>query len=111
MPEITDEYMKQMLATTKSYTAVILKRGAAYKMPDVFPLIWEHARRNFLLREDGVLMIVCPISEDKEMAGVGIFNADASTTKALLEEDPAIKAGVLVYEMYPTRSFPGDSLK
>ncbi|MBS1916943.1 MAG: hypothetical protein JST87_11745 [Bacteroidetes bacterium] len=111
MPEITDEFMKQMLATTKSYTAVILKKSSAFKMPDVFPVIWEHGRRNFSLREDGILMIVCPISEDKEMAGIGIFNADAEKTKAIMDEDPAVKAGVLVYEIYPTRSFPGDSLK
>jgi hypothetical protein len=111
MADITDEFMKQMLTTTKSYTTVILKRSAAFKMPDAFPVLWEHGRKNFSLREDGVLMIVCPISEDKEMAGIGIFNADAATTKAIMDEDPAVKAGLLVYEIYPTRSFPGDSLK
>ena len=110
MTAITDEFMKQMMATTKNYTAVIIKRGPTYKMPEVYPIIWEHARNNFRLREEGLLSIVCPIREDEVMAGIGIFNADVEKTKELMEEDPAIKAGILLYEVYPTRSFPGDSL-
>jgi hypothetical protein len=27
-----------------------------------------------------------------------------------MDEDPAVKAGVFVYEVHPCRSFPGDSL-
>lgn len=110
MAAITDEFMKQMMTTTKPYTAVILKKGPGFKMPDVYPIIWEHGRNNFRLREEGLLSIVCPIREDELMAGIGIFNADVEKTKELMEEDPAVKAGILVYEIYPTPSFPGDSL-
>ncbi len=110
MTTITDEYMKQMSATTKNFTLVILKKGPAFKMPDVFPVIWEHGRRNYALRADGLLSIVCPVSDNTEMAGIGIFNADVEETKKILEGDPAIKEGILVYEIHPTRSFPGDSL-
>jgi hypothetical protein len=110
MTAITDEFMKQMMTTTKAYTAVILKKGPGFKTPDDYPIIWEHWRNNFRLREEGLLSIVCPIREDAVMAGIGIFNADAEKTKELMEEDPAIKAGILTYEIYPTRSFPGDSL-
>jgi hypothetical protein len=102
--------MKQMLAASKNYTAVILKKGPAFKMPDVYPIIWEHGRRNFSLRAEGLLSVVFPISGEGEMAGIGIFNADAAQTKKIIEEDPAIMANVLVYEIYPTKSFPGDSL-
>src|SRR5260221_12250774 len=104
MTVITDEFMKQMMTTTKSYTAVILKKGPAYKMPDVSPIIWEHGRKNFMLRADGYLSIVCPIRDHPVMAGIGIFSADVETTKELMEEDPAVKEGVLIYEIYPTRS-------
>ena len=110
MTTITDEYMKQMSATTKNFTAVILKKGPAFKMPDCFPVIWEHGRRNHVLRVEGLLSIVCPVMDDTEIAGIGIFNADVEQTKIIMEEDPAVKEKILVYEIHPTRSFPGDSL-
>ncbi len=107
---ITDEYMKQMSATTKPYTVVVLKKGPEFKMPEVFPIIWEHGRRNYQLRADGLLSIVCPIPSDDQMAGIGIFNADIEKTKEIMNEDPAIKANVLSYEVFASRSFPGDQL-
>ncbi len=110
MTTITDEYMKQMGAATKNYTVVILKKGPAFKMPDCFPVIWEHGRRNYALRADGLLSIVCPVADDTEIAGIGIFNADVEQTKKIMEEDPAVKEKILVYEIHPARSFPGDSL-
>lgn len=107
---ITDEFMQQMLATTKDYTAVLLKKTDAFKMPDVYPIIREHGRRNFSLRADGLLSIVCPIPNDPVMAGIGIFNATEEETKKIMAGDPAVVAGVLSYEVYATRSFPGDML-
>jgi hypothetical protein len=107
---ITDDFMKQMMTTTKNYTAVLLKRTDAFKMPDVYPIIWEHGRRNFSLRADGLLSIVCPIPDDPVMAGIGIFNTTLEETKKIMDEDPAVVAGVLSYEIYTTRSFPGDAL-
>jgi hypothetical protein len=85
MTTITDEFMKEMMATTKNYTAVILKKGPRFKMPDVYPIIWEHGRRNFALRAEGILAIVCPISDDTDIAGIGIFNADVAQTKKIME--------------------------
>ncbi len=110
MQEITDEYMKQMSATAKPYTVVILKRGPAFKMPDAYPVVWEHGRRNYQLRAEGILSIVCPIPGDPEMAGIGIFNTDAEQTKEIMKDDPAVKENILVYEAYASKSFPGDSL-
>ncbi len=107
---ITDEYMKQMLATVKGYTVVILEKGPNFADAGAQQIIWEHARRNFSLRADGLLSIVCPIRDEGDMAGIGIFNADPDRTKDIMADDPAIKAGVLIYEVYPTYSFPNDSL-
>jgi len=110
MFEITDKYMKQMSATTKPYTVVILKKGPAFKMPDVLPVVWEHGRRNYQLRAEGILSIVCPIPDDTAMAGIGIFNTDVEHTKNIMNGDPAVKENILVYEVYASKSFPGDSL-
>ncbi|HVU84829.1 MAG TPA: hypothetical protein VHC50_08305 [Puia sp.] len=107
---ITDDYMRQMMTTTKPYTVVILTKGPNFTRPDAMSIIWEHGRRNFQLRADGLLSVVFPIRDDSDKAGVGIFNADAEQTKKIIEGDPAIIEGILQFEIHPTRSFPGDSL-
>ena len=78
--------------------------------PRAEKIIWEHARRNFLLRARGLLPIVCPISDGSHLAGIGIFNADVDEAKAIVDQDPAVEKGILVYEAHPCRSFPGDCL-
>ena len=108
--EITDEYMKQMLAKTRNYSIVILKNGPNHDMADVKKIVWEHGRRNFALRREGVLSIVCPVSSKGEVAGIGIFNAPVEDTKKIMDEDPGVKAGIFTYEVHPCRSFPGDCL-
>jgi hypothetical protein len=110
LPTITDDTMLQGRATLRAYTLAILKRGPAYDPPHSDPVIWEHGRRNYALRAAGLLSIVCPISDGTPVAGIGIFNTDAAGVERILEGDPAIQAGILRYEVHPTRSFPGDSL-
>jgi hypothetical protein len=111
MATITDEYMQQMLTKTKEYSIVLLKpNAAADRHPDVQKILWEHGRRNFSLRADGQLSIVCPITEETGLSGIGIFNCNAEETKNIMDEDPGVKAGIFVYEIHPCRSFPGDSL-
>ena len=68
------------LATAKTYSLVILDPGA---------------RRNFQLRADGILRIVCPVNDD-------IFEATP---------DPGVQAGIFTYEVHPCRGFPGDALR
>ena len=110
MPVISDEFMKQMMSTTKSYSIVILKAGPKGHAPGVEHIVWEHGRRNFALREEGVLSIVCPVTDDSDVRGVGIFNADPEEVRKIMHEDPGVKEGDFVYEVHPCRSFPGDSL-
>lgn len=110
MPTITDDFMKQMMTTTKPYTLVLLTKGPNFNRPDAPAIIWEHGRRNFELRAEGLLSVVFPIRNDSDKAGVGVFNADVEQTKKIIEEDPAVKEGILNYEVHATRSFPGDRL-
>jgi len=110
MAEITDEYMMQMRTTTKNYTLMILKAGPRFTIPDVSKIIWEHGRKNFSLRADGLLSVVCPVSDESDVKGAGIFNADPDTVRDIMEEDPGVKEGVFIYELHPCRSFPGDKL-
>ena len=110
MAEITDEYMREMIAKTKQYCVVILKAGPHKQDEGVEKIIWEHGRRNFLLRAEGVLPIVCPIRDSSEVSGIGIFDAPVEEVRKIMDEDPGVQAGVFVYEIHPCRSFPGASL-
>jgi hypothetical protein len=110
LPTITDALMWQGHAMLRACTLAILKRGPAYDPPHSDPVIWEHGRRNYALRAAGLLSIVCPVADGSEIAGVSIFNADVAGVERILQGDPAIQAGILTYEVHPTRSFPGDTL-
>lgn len=110
MKEISDEFMMQMISQAKLYSVVSLKSGHNYGNPENQPIIWEHTRRNFELREKGLLSIVCPVSDETDLKGIGIFNADLEQTKQIMDGDPGVIAGVFIYEVHAARSFPGDSL-
>ena len=110
MTIITDEFMRQMLSKTKNYSIVILKATRKRNEPGIEKIIWEHGRRNFMLREDGLLSVVCPISDGNNVAGVAIFNATIEETKKIMDEDPGVKAGIFIFEIYTCHSFPGDTL-
>jgi hypothetical protein len=107
---ITDEFMREMISRTKPYCIVILKAGPNKHEPGADKIIWEHGRRNFALRAEGVLSIVCPVNDGSDVSGVGIFNATVEEVRRIMDEDPGVQAGVFVYELHPCRSFPGDGL-
>ncbi len=110
MTAITDEYMQQMISATKKYSLVILKTGPNCNMEDARKIIWEHGRRNFALRAEGLLPIVCPVTDGKNVHGIGIFNVSMDEVKKIMDEDPGVKEGIFLYEIYECRGFPGSSL-
>jgi hypothetical protein len=110
MATITDEFMREMLTQTKKYCVVILKSGPKWGSRDAQKIIWEHGRRNFELRSEGKLSIVCPIADASEVRGVGIFNTDPAAAQLIMESDPGVMAGIFVYELHSCQSFPGDAL-
>jgi hypothetical protein len=110
MATITDEYMRQMISATRNYSVVTLKSGPNKHMEGVEKIIWGHGRRNFELRADGVLSIVCPVNDGSNVHGVGIFNAGVEEVKQIMDGDPGVQAGVFVYEIHACRGFPGASL-
>lgn len=102
--------MMEMLGKSKNYTIVLLKEGPNVGMAGRDQVIWEHGRRNFELRAKGLLSIVCPVMEENKINGIGIFNADKESVKAIMDEDPAVQQGIFIYEMLDVKSFPGDAL-
>jgi hypothetical protein len=108
--EITDDEMREMLTQTKSYSLVLLKGGPNYGVDGHDEIVWEHGRRNFALRADGVLAIVARVLDDGPWCGVGIFDASEEAVVELMDDDPGVRAGVFEYEVHPVRSFPGSAL-
>ncbi|WP_055404771.1 MULTISPECIES: hypothetical protein [unclassified Mycobacterium] len=110
MKTFTDEEMGRLLATTKEYSVVILKRGPRCGDESSPGLIWEHGRRNFGLRDDGVLAVVLPVADESDVCGIGVFAATVDDTAAIMADDPGVAAGVFTYQVHPCRGFPGDAL-
>ena len=110
MTTITDEYMQEMLPKAKPYVLVLLKPGPKSDITDIEKIIWEHGRRNFALRADGLLSIVCPVTKETGVNGCCIFNTTEEEAKNIMDGDPAVQAGVFLYEIHPCFGFPGDSL-
>ena len=110
MTEISDDYMRQMMTTSRDYSIVILHATGERTQPGADEVVWEHARRNFALRVDGVLSIVCRVADESDVRGIGIFTTTVDETRAILDEDPGVKGGVFTYEVHRGRGFPGDRL-
>ncbi|HEY3073500.1 MAG TPA: hypothetical protein VGJ46_11865 [Candidatus Limnocylindrales bacterium] len=111
LPVVTDEMLAGARATSTPFTVAILRAGPRFAMPgpdrndEVTSIIWAHGKRNTALHLAGFLPVVCPIADGSGVAGVGIFAADETAVAEILDGDPAIRAGVLTYELHPTRTF------
>lgn len=110
MQPITDEQMQQMLMQTKEYTLVLLKSIPGVQRENIQQILWEHVRRNFQLRAEGLMPIVGPVTQENEVAGLAFFNTDVAKASEIMSEDPAVKEGIFTFEVLPVRSFPGDTL-
>ena len=110
LPDISDEYMQEMLGKSKPYTAMLLRLTAKAGEPDADKIVWEHGRRNLALRAEGKLPIVCPTTDSSDWAGVAIFDAPPEEVDRIMAEDPGVEAGVFTYELHPVFGFPGSAL-
>ena len=110
MTAITDDEMRERLAQSRDYTLALLRVAEGADLAAARPLLWEHGRRNFGLRAEGLLPLIFRAADDSDWAGVGVFTASPDEVERILADDPAIQAGVLTYELHPMKSFPGDGL-
>jgi uncharacterized protein YciI len=106
----TDEEMGRLLPTAKAYSVVILKKGPKFDDDTTPGIVWEHGRRNFGLRDDGVMAVVLPVTDGSELCGVCVFAASVDDAAAIMDDDPGVAAGVFTYQVHPCLGFPGDAL-
>ncbi len=71
---------------------------------------YEHGKRNFQLREDGIISIVCRVNDDSNISGLAIFNRNQDEVKSIMDRDPGVIAGIFTYEIHLCSSFSGDKL-
>jgi hypothetical protein len=116
LPEVTDDLLGQALATTRPYTALVLKTGPGFQPagPDrdaeVAAIIRAHGRRNYALHLAGLLPVVCPVGDGSGVTGIAVFDATPEDVDRIMAADPGVQAGVFTYDIHPTRSFPGSTL-
>jgi hypothetical protein len=112
---VTNEKVREWDQSTAPYTIMILRRTDAFAAAaDRDETVWAHARRMISLHYDGIMPIVCPCRDDRDdsdISGVGIFAADPDRTARIMDEDPAVQAGLYAYEVHPCRSVPGSALR
>lgn len=109
MPDITQEFIMAKVATAKPHTLVILKRGPNYDSTG--HLHMEHLKHIFTMREAGQQVLTCPIMDEGELAGIGLFALSREEAAALTAEDPGVKAGRFTFEVLNCMGIPGDGPK
>ena len=110
MSTVTDDFMRQRLAQAKLYTLVILTKTGEIGKEGADKIFWEHGRRNMAINADGLLPVVCPVSNGSDVSGIGIFDATPDEVNRIMDEDPGVRAGIFTFEVHPCRGFPGSRL-
>lgn len=110
MEKSLNQRLHQKLSAMKEYTLVLLKAGPNIDSDTANQIIWEHGARNLQLQNEGIMPIICPVFDESELKGAVLLTTDEATTESLMRDDPAISAGIFMFEMHPCKSFPGDSL-
>ena len=110
LPWIADNAMRARLAGSAQYTMVVLFATEQLVRPQVDPIIWAHGRRNMALITAGVSPIITPVTATDGPSGFAVFTTNIDETRAIMDTDPGVAAGIFTYELHPVRGFPGATL-
>jgi|SRR5579864_9311029 len=88
-----------------AYTVVLLRRPIdAPRLSDeeLDAIQHEHLAFNARMRELGHALITGPVRDqpDESLRGINVFRTSVEETRRLAEEDPSVKAGRLVVEVF-----------
>lgn len=111
--EITNNYIQDKVSSGRQYCLFLYLSGPNRNQSEAESdrIQQDHLRYLFRLREEGILVLNGPVSEESDLRGIGIFNTtNLEKAKQLLDNDPAVKAGRLIYQLYPWFGLPGDNL-
>ena len=113
--EIDDAFMRERLGRMRAYVLVIMRKGPAYESPEVRSaaqkaIIWEHGRRNMRFQAEGIMPLVGPVGGGDDLVGICVFSVPEDDVRRLMDDDGAVQAGVLAYEVMNWFAAPGDRL-
>ena len=113
--EIDDAFMRERLGRMRAYVLVIMRKGPTYESPEFRSaaqkaIIWEHGRRNMRLQAEGIMPLVGPVGGGGDLVGLCVFSVPEDEVRSLLDDDGAVRAGVLSYEVMNWFAAPGDRL-
>src|SRR6266446_698979 len=100
-----DEQKSSSPPELTSYYFVLLTRGpqwTADKTPATEKIQAAHIANITKLHDAGKLVLAGPFTDDGNWRGIFVFKtASIEETKSLIENDPAVQAGRLSYEIHP----------
>jgi len=106
---VTDEQVQQLAARAASYSLVLLWWDEARFQDGAEEIEAAHQRRMVSLRADGVIAVLCPVGSD-ELAGMAVLDVPLERARAVMAEDPCVRAGMMRVDVHPCHGFPGDTL-
>ncbi|HEX9511456.1 MAG TPA: YciI family protein [Puia sp.] len=110
--EFVPQELLPQLAKIRPYVLLLLTKGANYGRPDTRRIIQsEHLPYTFQQRAEGILALTMPVNDDTRIAAIGIYaGRSKEEVKKLVEDDPAVKAGIFEYEIVNSMGLQGDVL-
>jgi len=106
---VTDAQVRDLAATAVPFSLVLLWWADDRYQEGADVIEAAHQRRLVSLRADGVIAILCPVNSDA-LAGTAILDVPPEEARAIMAEDPCVRAGMMSVHVHPCHSFPGDSL-
>ncbi|MFN8299859.1 MAG: YciI family protein [Chitinophagales bacterium] len=98
----------------KAYYLVILKKGPHRDQDSTTAeqIQKGHMENITKMAEAGKLNVAGPFLDDGDLRGIFVFNLSSEQeVRALVDNDPAVKAGRLIYEIHPWMTAKGTCFK
>jgi len=106
---VTDQQIQDLVATAQPFSVALLSWGPGRHQEGADAIELEHQRRMVSLRADGTIAVLCPVLSDT-LAGVAIMTPAADEARALMADDPCVRAGMMTCEVQNCLGFPGDAV-
>jgi hypothetical protein len=62
------------------------------------------------LVEAGIAPVITPVTAADGPSGFAVFTTDPDETRAIMDADPGVAAGIFTFEVHPVRGSPGAAL-
>lgn len=108
MPEpYTNERVLEVIATGRPHVMAVLRPGPNPRADTSVPP-FDHLRYHFTLRDGGEVRLIGPMRDSPDIAGIIVFEtADLDTAARLMDGDPGVANGNIVYELTTWYALPG----